>query len=225
MKYILIFWAKWSTHSCDILRCAVCCYLRLDGGCLVRDDRWQFLKSYSIFKARQIICDIVNNKENAELLATHDRNYFPSFISGLETGSTHILSTLERWNSCSRLAHVPAFPTAFLCCFPLPRVFLGPGCTFKSTPNSWIHPRDQVRKTLEMEIQTLFLASQFCKMATTNIARPIPLFCLSLQDGANQHCPAHSIVLFVPKLCSPFQSLGSASLVAAAWIRHLSFMP
>lgn len=46
---------------------------------LVRNGRWQFLKSYSIFKAREIICDIVNNKENAG-----------SWLCMIETTSLHL---------------------------------------------------------------------------------------------------------------------------------------
>lgn len=141
MKYILIFWAKWSTHSCDVLRCVVCCRLRLDGWFLVRNGRWQFLKSHSIFKAREIICDIVNNKEKCWFLALHDRNYFPSFIGGLETGSNHMLSTLERGNSCSRLAHVPAFPTAFLCCFLCLESSSALAVRTYHLPKAWVHLR------------------------------------------------------------------------------------
>lgn len=55
----------------------------------------QLLKSYSNFKAKEIICDIVNNKGNAGFLAAHDTNYLPSFISGLERGFTPRLSMWE----------------------------------------------------------------------------------------------------------------------------------
>lgn len=77
---------------------------------------WQLLKSYDIFKPKEIICDIANNKENAGFLATYDRSYLFSLLSGLEIRFySHALHVGMMESLLS--VHVPTFPTAFLCCF------------------------------------------------------------------------------------------------------------